>query len=503
MKRYIGLILALTLCVFSPMFAQADSGDDPNKEEKKVVTIELTKLDVNDTTLELSYKIKNNTDHDVWICDDAYANTALLDFEVYLSEDEQTLLIRRRHDVPTDMVWGAWPYARYVLLRSGQDRTESLSLDVPVRPCCVFAIPEAASDHARCLVLEIGFYNEDLPGMIREILEMIEKLNCARPEPSEYGTAFFQRYFKGIWIAHQVFVGGLSGFEKYTYKEGSEEITIPYTRQNLIGEQVLRIEVNGVHIPYEELSHTDGPANGQEEEADVTIALTKLEVTDANLNLSWKVKNNTDHDVWICDNINTYYLSAFETFLAKDAQTLLIRNRFDLPIYRGVIREPPPLRGRYVRLHPGQERTESVSLTIPVGRYREFEGEQANAEYTRRLILEIGFYNEDLRGMILHIVELAKKLNCASGVLSDNDLEIYGRFFGGLEIAGFFNSSSWSSFREFINEGGEEILMPHMELVRMGEQVLRLTVDGVSIPYKGHYQPPSAIDRSWREKHHR
>lgn len=225
----------------------------------------------------------------------------------------------------------------------------------------------------------------------------------------------------------------------------------------------------------------------------MTIELTGLDVNDQTLELSWKIKNNTDHDVWICDNINTYYLSGFEMFLAKDAETLLIRKRFDLPIDRGVIREPPPLRGRYVRLHPGQERTESVSLTIPVGRYREFEGEeveQTNAEYARRLILEIGFYNEDLPGMILHIVELAEKLSCASGVLSDNDLEIYGRFFGGLQIASFFNSSSWSSFRESINEGGEEILMPHMALVRMGEQVLRLTVDGVSIPYKGHYQPP-------------
>jgi len=79
-----------------------------------------------------------------------------------------------------------------------------------------------------------------------------------------------------------------------------------------------------------------------DEESAVTIELSRLEVTDANLDLSWKVKNNTDHDVWICDNINTHYLSAFETFLAKDAETLLIRKRFDLPIDKGVIREPPP-----------------------------------------------------------------------------------------------------------------------------------------------------------------
>jgi len=40
--------------------------EDPNNKEIKDVAIILTNLDVNDTTLELSYKIKNNTDHDVF-----------------------------------------------------------------------------------------------------------------------------------------------------------------------------------------------------------------------------------------------------------------------------------------------------------------------------------------------------------------------------------------------------------------------------------------------------
>lgn len=257
MYRIVSLILALTLCVFSPRFAQAESGDDPNNVEEKIVTIELTKLDVNDTTLELRYKIKNNADHDVWICDDVDVYFASLDFEVYLFEDEQSLLIRRRLDVPTIVYWPQCPYGHYVLLRSGQERTESLSLDVPVHPRRLFASGRAASDHATRLVLEIGFYNEDLPGMIRDILEMAEKLNCARlkPSESEYRTALFRRYFKGIWI-ERIF-GGLSGFEEFTYKEGSEEINIPYTWQNFNGEQVLRIEVDGVHIPYEEDAFAD------------------------------------------------------------------------------------------------------------------------------------------------------------------------------------------------------------------------------------------------------
>lgn len=251
MYRIVSLILTLSLCVFSQRSAQAESVDDPNNVEEKVVTIELTKLDVNDTTLELGYKIKNNTDHNVWICDDVSFYLTSFDFEVYLAEDEQTLLIRRRLDVPTDVEWGINPRGHYVLLSSGQERIESMSLDVPVKSQRMFTSKIAASGHARRMVLEIGFYNEDLPVMIREILEMAEKLNCTHLEPSEYETAFFMRYFKGIWIAHQLF-GGLSNFEKYIYQKGNEEIIIPYTWQNFGGEQVLRIEVDGVHIPYED-----------------------------------------------------------------------------------------------------------------------------------------------------------------------------------------------------------------------------------------------------------
>jgi hypothetical protein len=267
MNRSMSSILIVTLCILLVRCPKAECGQDrgdlADQNDVDAVMMTLTKLDVNDTTLELRYKIKNNADHDVWICDDVHAYFASLDFEVYLSEDEQTLLIRRRHDVPTDVVWGQCPYGRYVLLRSGQERTESLSLDVPVHPCRLFASGEAASDHARRLVLEIGFYNEDLPGMIREIIEMAEKLNCARLEQGEYTTAFFLRYFKGIWI-ERIF-GGLSGFEDFTYKKGSEEINIPYTWQNFKGEQVLRIEVDGVHIPYEELPSANATVEVQGE----------------------------------------------------------------------------------------------------------------------------------------------------------------------------------------------------------------------------------------------
>jgi len=489
MNRYI-LFIALMVSVLLVMFPQSlyghDGEDVTDQNDVDSVIIAMTRLDVNDTNLELSYKIKNNTDHDVWICDSVSVFTGP-DFEVYLSEDKQSLLIRRRLDVPTDVALGVCPYGRYVLLRSGQERTESLLLAVPIEPRRLFVSGLATSDYARRLVLEIGFYNEDLPEMIRDILEMAEKLNCARLELRECSTAFFMRYFKGIWIAHWLF-GGLSDFEEYTYKEGSEEIKIPYTWQEFNGEQVLRIEVDGVHIPYEEeeVSAADEPPQSETEPAGVTMALTGLYVNDTKIELDWKITNESDHEVWICESMSRDYPPPlFEQFLDDDAKTLVIRKLFDLSMSEG--RELyPPMGSRYVRLRPGEEKVESVSVALPVRPYRMSSGNKVtNAEYAERLALEIGFYDEDLPALILEIVEIAEHINCDLSIGYHGFREdVSDRFFGGPIVALLFKGLlGFESNVKSADDDGE-MWMPHLGEIRMGEKILRLMVDGVSIPLR-------------------
>jgi len=241
-----------------------------------------------------------------------------------------------------------------------------------------------------------------------------------------------------------------------------------------------------------------------EEETAMTIVLTKFEVTDANLDLSWKIKNNTDHDVWICASLSPEYPAVYEYFLDKDAETLMLRRRFDLPMRKELTFSYPPLRSRYVRLRSGQEKAESISIAVPVRPYRISAGESANAEYAGRLSLEIGFYDEDLPGLILHIVEIAEKLNYDPnvGFPDSNDLEICDRFFGGWNIA--------QSFKHFLGlsesvtsaaSGGDELKIPYMGQVLNGEQILRITVDGVSIPYKSSSPPLTRhTDKSMRDE---
>ena len=249
MYRIASLILTLTLCVFLPRFAQAESGDDPNNVNEKVVTIALTKFDVNDTALELGYKVTNNTDHDVWICDSLSPGYPSY-YEYFLDEDGKTLMLRRRFDIPIrEELRMSYPplTSQYVRLRSGQEKNESVSLVVPIRSDRISTGECVNAEYARRLALEIGFYDEDLPGLILKIVELAEKLNCDLDVGLPEFREIRERFFGGRMIA-QAFKHVLGFSESVT--SGGDKIKIPYMGQVLNGEQVLRIEVDGVHIPY-------------------------------------------------------------------------------------------------------------------------------------------------------------------------------------------------------------------------------------------------------------
>jgi len=230
-----------------------------------------------------------------------------------------------------------------------------------------------------------------------------------------------------------------------------------------------------------------------QKESAVTIVLTKFDVNDQSLELNYKIKNDSDHDVWVCDSINALGKFDFECFLAKDAKTLVIRKRFDLREDPLLVRDMPSvLAGRFVRLRAGEERTEFFSDTVPVRPFTLYENDKAYVEYANasRLVLEIGFYDEDLPGMILHIVEIVEKLGCEIDwkVLSWDDREIITRYFGGFVIESAFNRNAY--FSDSVKEG-EQVTIPYMWPVLRGEKILRWTVDGVSIPYKEYGPVPS------------
>jgi len=480
------LCFCITIITFLAPFTLAagfaEGAGEPNDPNQGAVTIELTKLDVNDTTLELHYKIKNNTDHDVWICDSVNIRSTF-NFEVYLAEDDQTLVIRKRLDVPSRAIWRIIPAGSYIILRQGEDRTESLSLNLPVQSRILYSSQgrTQVTRNARCLALEIGFYDEDLPALIRSIIIEADKFSGT----FDADWAIKKEYFRGLQV--RGCLGGLNSFyeiNKDPYSEG--QVVINYSYQAFTGEKVLRIEVDNVSIPYEGYvqSRSNAESNNDPnnyEEKVVTIELNKLDVNDTNLELQYKIKNNTDHDVWICDDIHVYGKLDCEVYLAEDEQSLLVRRRLDVPTAVVWVQVPY---GRYVLLRSGQERTESLSLAVPVRPRCLFASGRATSDHARRLVLEIGFYNEDLPEMIRDILEMAEKLNCASLEPSEYRTAFFMRYFKGIWIAHRL-FGGLSDFEEYTyKEGSEQIEIPYTWQNFNGEQVLRIEVDGVHIPYE-------------------
>lgn len=233
MNRHI-LLIALTvsvLLVMLPQSARGLDGDgvfDPNDVDS--VIIALTRLDVNDMicdvndsiidvndqvldvnipTLELRYKIVNNSSNDIWVCDSV--GFIEDEFEVFM-EDDQTLLIRRRLDVLSLVIYYIWPEGQYVRLRVGEEMFKSLSITLPVHHHWMFMprLEKQGVVYARRLILEIGYH-------IKDLAQIILDLKNSDDDPNLYNTAII------------------------SYLHSANE-----------GEQVLRVSVDGVHIPYED-----------------------------------------------------------------------------------------------------------------------------------------------------------------------------------------------------------------------------------------------------------
>jgi len=233
--RLAGIVAVCCLCNMVSHAQEADEASGPGHSERASVTIELTRFEVSDSCLALDYRIKNGSDHDVWVC----SRPSSIPFEMYLTQDKQSLLIRKRLDVPTTVIWHRPPApGTYVRLNAGADQRESLLIDLPVEPVTVYASggTESASTVTR-LAVEIGFYDEDLPALIDNIIAVADMF---RVTSWDVPWEILDTYFRGLRVPR------LLNADPY----GQGYVHIEYNGQALTGEKVLRMEINGVSIPY-------------------------------------------------------------------------------------------------------------------------------------------------------------------------------------------------------------------------------------------------------------
>jgi len=253
MGRYAEILLLLWLCTFSgqTMESETRNGTVPNRSVG-AVKIVVRQMEVGEQVLALDFDVTNDSETEIWVCESTGVDE-LLEYEVFLDEDGRTLVIRKRMVVPTNRTSYAPVKGRYVRLGPGETRRESISLDLPVRPAVRFAdvLPGEGRRELRRLVLEIGFYPEDLPGLVRAIL-----LEAARFQANgeTLSGRVLSQYFSGFVVAAEF--EGLAGFEASNRESDlSEEVVIAYTYQALKGECCARLTLDGIAIPYD----YDGP----------------------------------------------------------------------------------------------------------------------------------------------------------------------------------------------------------------------------------------------------
>lgn len=247
MKKTLALVV-LSLFIPDATRTQTQSKAGSGGEKKAgAPTIDVIRLNISDETLKLSYQIKNDSDHDIWICEGICVGLPEHSFEVYLAEDKHTLLVRKRLDITAQSSPIAYPSGRYVRLPAGQSRAESLLLSLPVESRFFWgAPPEPDKPYTTSLALEIGYYPGDMPGMIRGIFEEAEK-------SSDTKTGVYPTYpiTIKVWLGSLLLFDYYNSLDQYVSHRG-EEFVIPWTGEFRIGEQALRTTIDGLRIPYEE-----------------------------------------------------------------------------------------------------------------------------------------------------------------------------------------------------------------------------------------------------------
>ncbi|HPC96873.1 MAG TPA: hypothetical protein PLU87_18155 [Sedimentisphaerales bacterium] len=208
----IGTVIIASLVGNTPfilaVYGQEKVGHSDELNTVDRVAIARPILDVRANMLNLRFELANTTGRDIWICESMSLGSP--DFEAFMRPDEDAIIVRRRLGIHMEGC-GVPPTGRYVLLRNGEHRSELLSLTLPVRSHRILTggVPSGPLKHATRFLLEVGYYDKDLPGAVL---------------PKAYLNLINESV------------------------QRNQQVLIPY--QFVEDEQVLRIEIKDMHIPY-------------------------------------------------------------------------------------------------------------------------------------------------------------------------------------------------------------------------------------------------------------
>jgi hypothetical protein len=224
---------------------QSSAGDNVHRgasSSSPVVSASIVEAATNAKLFKLRYQIRNRSDGDIWICDSMDLRSEWGDCEVYVGEDNETLFVQRRMNVPMQGARNQ-PIGRYARVPSGQTRTETISFSLPVHQRGVLFGTRGIhpAERASHLVLEIGYYEGDLPARIFQMLEGPES-DAPRESPK---LPVYGRGLTGMLGGPLFFNANNEGV-----RNRGEEVIVPWADCAITGEKTLRVVVDDLVIPY-------------------------------------------------------------------------------------------------------------------------------------------------------------------------------------------------------------------------------------------------------------
>lgn len=238
MRRYLRLsTVVVMLGVLLPCRYATCHATSELQREESAVTITCTGVEETDKAIALHYRITNDLHQDIWLCEDLVPAS----FEVYLAEDNHTLMIRRRFSArwnePVSAFHPFYCSASYVRLRAGESRTESLLLPLPVRYNGLFTSSGRRETeevtYADRIAVDIGFFVGDLFRTISDQAEEQKEVRGSRKSrkwhfPDSVVLAYTNEYVR----------------------DRDERVRMPLLDHYPTGARALRMTIDGRRTPY-------------------------------------------------------------------------------------------------------------------------------------------------------------------------------------------------------------------------------------------------------------
>ncbi|MCF7973369.1 MAG: hypothetical protein K9N55_06110 [Phycisphaerae bacterium] len=221
------------------------------------------------------------------------------------------------------------------------------------------------------------------------------------------------------------------------------------------------------------------------------IVLKKFEITETTIDVVYEIRNETDHEIWICDGLmeGQYSDSYYEVSRDAAAQRLVVKKHINIPVIGLVDWYFPPF-GVYQRLPAGEKHLSSFSRSLPLHRYSSSWTGSETPEIVdlTGMVIYVHYYNGDLPGLIRSLLTDADRFigKLPSDWHDSPDTERILEYFPGLVLKYYFGSEGLELFNENYSEdirNGKLSMAYYKYEFLKDEEVLKLTVDGVSIPF--------------------